>query len=716
MSIDISQFIQTFLEESFEGLDSMESLLLSLTSDDSESINAIFRAAHSIKGGAGTFGFSEVARFTHGVETLLDEARAGRRAVTTEMIALLLESVDCIHAMLEAARDGSPVDAARIATIGAAIEASLRTVDHVMLDSKTVDSKVLDTQLPEAAANSHAAAQGPHGWRIVFIPEQDVMRSGNDPLRLIAALRELGVLQVACNTSALPPFEDLNAEDCYLSWEMTLLGEVNREAILEIFEWVEGQCELIVEPLSASAEVVDEMVDEVPHGDNNSAQACPNQSLQASGSEPPSLSVSASASSSAKPAARNRADNGSIRVNTDKIDALINMVGELVITQSMLSQMGSHLQTGDINYCIEGLLEGLAQLERNTRELQENVMSIRMLPISFAFNRFPRMIHDLSASLGKQLKLKLSGEHTELDKNVLEKITDPLVHLVRNAVDHGIESPDVRLAAGKPAVGTVHLNAYHKGGNIVIEITDDGAGLNRQRILAKAVERRLIPAGQSITDEQIHDLIFAAGFSTAEVVSDVSGRGVGMDVVRKNIKALGGSVEVQSRDGLGSTFIIRLPLTLSIMDGQLIGVSGESYVIPLISIVESLQVREDSVKSVASRGMVYRLRDEYIPVLFLHELLGIRSPDTKQLTESLLVVVEADGQRAALVVDDLLGQQQVVIKALETNFKKVGGLSGATILGDGTVALILDVSGLISLSRQITGPARSIHPEENKAA
>ncbi|MDO8263032.1 MAG: Hpt domain-containing protein, partial [Gallionella sp.] len=389
----ISQFIQTFLEESFEGLDTMESLLLSIKGDDSESINAIFRAAHSIKGGAGTFGFSEVARFTHGVETLLDEARAGRRDVTTEMIALLLESVDCIHAMLEAARDGSPVDAARIATIGSAIEASLCNVDHVM-----IDSTVLDTQFPEPVSNPHAAAKGPHGWRIVFIPEPDVMRSGNDPLRLIAALRELGVLQVACNTSALPPFDDLNAEDCYLSWEMTLLGEVSREAILEVFEWVEGQCELIVEPLSAAAEVVDEMVDEVPHGDNNSAQACPNQSLEASGSEPPSLPVSAS--SSATPAARNRADNGSIRVNTDKIDALINMVGELVITQSMLSQLGSHLQAGNSDYCIEGLLEGLAQLERNTRELQENVMRIRMLPISFAFNRFPRMIHALSATLG----------------------------------------------------------------------------------------------------------------------------------------------------------------------------------------------------------------------------------------------------------------------------------------------------------------------------
>ncbi|MDP2142445.1 MAG: chemotaxis protein CheA [Gammaproteobacteria bacterium] len=698
MSIDISQFIQTFLEESFEGLDTMESLLLTLSADDSESIDAIFRAAHSIKGGAGTFGFGEVAHFTHGVETLLDEARAGRRLVSPEMVTLLLASVDCVRSMLVAARDGTTLDRARVAAIGRDIETSLKSGvgDQATSDQFAKSSAENTSRQPSAERN---------GWRIVFIPEVNVMRSGNDPLRLLQALEEFGEIKVTCHTAGLPSFDDLNPEECYLAWEILLEADTTRDSIAEVFEWVDGQCELTIEPLSEFTETMPQENSKL-HAHLDVPEEGPGSTIQ----------DSAIVEKVAPTANRNRGDSGSIRVNTDKIDALINMVGELVITQSMLGQLGLKLQSGTNEQCIEGLLEGLAQLERNTRELQENVMSIRMLPISFAFNRFPRMIHDLSESLGKQLKLKLTGEQTELDKNVLEKITDPLVHLVRNAVDHGIETPDVRVTAGKPAVGTVHLNAYHKGGNIVIEISDDGAGLNKARILAKAVERGLVPAGQALTDEQINDLIFAAGFSTADAVSDLSGRGVGMDVVRRNIKALGGSVEILSREGHGSSFIIRLPLTLSIMDGQLIEVANQSYVIPLISIVESLQVQQDSVKSVAGRGMVYRLRDEYIPVLFMQELLGTYIGNSKQLTDSLLVVVETEGQRAALVVDDLLGQQQVVIKALETNFKKVAGLSGATILGDGTVALILDVSGIISLSRHNLGLTRSIRTEEIKAA
>jgi len=390
---------------------------------------------------------------------------------------------------------------------------------------------------------------------------------------------------------------------------------------------------------------------------------------------------------------------GSIRVSIDKVDALINMVGELVITQSMLGQIGDDFDAFDLA-AFEKLKDGLAQLERNTRELQESVMRIRMLPISFAFSRFPRMVRDLSQKLGKKIELRLSGESTELDKTVMEKIGDPLVHLVRNSVDHGIEPPEERLAAGKPETGVVHLNAYHQGGNIVIEIEDDGRGLNRDKIVEKAVERGLVNPDEAaqLPDERIFDLIFEPGFSTAEQVSDVSGRGVGMDVVKRNIRELGGNIEIASRPGEGTTLTIRLPLTLAILDGQLVQVGGETYILPLVSIIESLQVDAAHLNQVAGQAEVYQVRDEFVPVVRLHRVFGL-TPRSERLADGLLVIVEGDGQRAGLFVDDLLGQQQVVIKSLESNYKPVQGISGATILGDGTVALILDVAGLIRLAK-----------------
>ncbi|HFE37019.1 MAG TPA: chemotaxis protein CheA, partial [Gammaproteobacteria bacterium] len=396
-----------------------------------------------------------------------------------------------------------------------------------------------------------------------------------------------------------------------------------------------------------------------------------------------------------KPAAKKPVDQGSIRVGIDKVDALINMVGELVITQSMLSQLGEDMDQSKI----EKMQDGLGQLERNTRELQESVMRIRMLPISFAFQRFPRMVRDLSQKLGKEIELRLLGEQTELDKTVMEKIGDPLVHLVRNSIDHGIESPEEREAAGKPRMGVVELNAFHQGGNIVIEIDDDGKGIDKDVVLAKAIENGVVSENESLTDEQIYDLIFAPGFSTAKVVSDVSGRGVGMDVVKRNIRELGGNIEVKSTKGVGSKIIIRLPLTLAILDGQLIRVGKDTYIIPLVSIIESLQVRNEQVNGIAGQAELYKLRDEYVPIVRLHDVLNLK-PDSEKLTDGLLVIVEGDGGQAGLFVDDLLGQQQVVIKSLETNFRPVEGVSGATILGDGTVALILDVAGLVKLSKQ----------------
>jgi two-component system chemotaxis sensor kinase CheA len=406
----------------------------------------------------------------------------------------------------------------------------------------------------------------------------------------------------------------------------------------------------------------------------------------------------------AVPAQRPSGEPNSIRVATEKVDDIINLVGELLITQSMLCGFADGINPSDL----DRLRQGLAQLARNTRELQESVMQIRMLPISFSFNRFPRIVHDLSRKLGKKVELKLVGEATELDKTVLEKINDPLVHLVRNALDHGLETPDQRLAAGKQETGTLELSAFHEGGNIIIEVRDDGAGLNKARILKKARERALIAPDQDLTDEQIDNLIFMPGFSTAEQLSDVSGRGVGMDVVRRNINDLGGHVQISSEEGLGSTIRIRLPLTLAILDGQLVRVGKEVYIISLLAIVETIQVTKQLVNTLVGRAQVFRLRDEYLPVVKLCDQFGIES-DRRSAEDGLLVVVESDGRRVGVLVDDLLAQQQVVIKSLESNFRSVSGIAGATILGDGQVALIIDVPGLIGSAMKQGGAAVTAH-------
>ena len=493
-------------------------------------------------------------------------------------------------------------------------------------------------------------------------------------------LRELGEFYAVPNLNRLPPLSDLASEDCYLSWEATLISDCTQDDIKEVFVWVEDECELeIVAENTVSGDTIVEKTDVIS-----------SQLLTANAN---AVQVKNNPTVAAERRSGGSAENFSIRVDIEKIDSLINMVGELVITQSMLSQLGEEFDVSRL----EKLRDGLGQLERNTRELQESVMRIRMIPISFAFNRFPRMIHDLCNKLGKKVQLKLSGEATELDKTVMEKIGDPLVHLVRNAMDHGIEMPEEREANGKPPTGTVHLNAFHQGGNIVIEISDDGAGINPQKILAKAAERGLVEEGVELSQPKIIDLLFQPGFSTADKVTDVSGRGVGMDVVRKNIQELGGTIDVQSVQGKGSTFTVRLPLTLAILDGQLVRVGDHTYIIPLVSIVESLQVQKKNVNAIAGKTELYKLRDEYIPVIRLYEAFNIR-PDTKSLENGLLVVVEGDGKKAGLLVDDLLAQQQVVIKSLETNFRRIDGLSGATILGDGTVALILDVAGVIRVS------------------
>ncbi len=681
MSIDLKQFHQTFFDESFEGLDIMEANLLDLEagSTDKDIINTIFRAAHSIKGGSGTFGFSEVAAFTHLLETLLDEMRDNKRKVDQESIDCLLQSVDCVRSMLNATRDGGDIHD-QVVTEN---ENRLIAILGKNNSNSTVDPEQETVELTQVNTSIST------GWDIRFKPLASMLRTGNDPLPMFSVLSELGELSVTVDSSGLPNFDDLHPENCYLSWSLRLIGDVAKEQIYEVFEWVEDECDLDIVPIESGSEkdgakVPDALV-------SSAGEDCTKDGAGAQ-------SIKKTDVGQVKKTATSEVT--SIRVGIDKVDDIINLVGELVITQSMLGQIGSEID--DDRECdnrrTERLREGLAQLERNTRELQESVMRVRMLPISFIFSRFPRMVHDLAKKMGKDIKLVITGEQTELDKTIMEKIGDPLVHLVRNSIDHGIEKPDERIAAGKPGTGTVYLDASHQGGNIVVEIRDDGKGLDCDRILSKAIERGLVNEDESISEEKIYDLIFQPGFSTAEALSDVSGRGVGMDVVRRNIRDLGGNVEIKSEQGKGTRMLIRLPLTLAILDGQLVSVGEETYIVPLTSIIESLQIKIAQVNTIAGQAQVYLLREDYIPIIHLSDIFSI--PKEKlSIDGGLMVVVEGEGQKAGLIVDDLLAQQQVVIKSLETNYKPVNGLSGATILGDGTVALILDIAGLIRCAK-----------------
>ncbi|ABC27365.1 Chemotaxis protein histidine kinase and related kinase [Hahella chejuensis KCTC 2396] len=685
MSMDLSRFHDVFFEESFEAVNTIEASLLEVDLDapDPESINIIFRAAHSIKGGSATFGFSQVAAYTHVMENLLDEVRAGKRRLTQPIVDVLLESVDAMRLLLSSAKASENIPEEEFTQHKSKLEAisqdqaSLTTSNAAFTDSGAAP-----------AAESFDADDGVSGWRVVFTPHKEMMQRGNDPLRLareVAALAE-GDAEIECDLSALPDWEHFEPLNSYLGWTVRLRRPVDKAQIDDAFAWVEDECDMAIVPIPK-------------------AQSAPSQQAMETLAEP-SAPVDEQAQASdkgASPAAKQNkpamvAESQSIRVDLEKVDALINMVGELVITQSMLNM----LSEDEALQGMEKLLQGLTQLKRQTRALQEGVMQIRMLPISFCFNRFPRMVRDLSRQLGKDIELMLSGENTEVDKTVIEKITDPLVHLVRNSVDHGIESPADRTAKGKPEHGSVYLRAYHQVGNIVIEVEDDGKGLDPQVLLSKAKRKGLIAGDAILSEAQIFELIFLPGFSTKEEASDLSGRGVGMDVVKRNVQSLGGSIQVESELNRRTRFTIRLPLTLAIMDGQLISLGEELYVIPLVTIIESLQPDPSMINRVAGTHETIKLRGAYLPVLRLSEALDAaqnESKKSKPLTDGIIVIVEHESRRFGLFVDELLSQQQIVIKSLEENYRMIPGVSAATILGDGRVALILDVSGLSQLQK-----------------
>ncbi len=778
MAVDMTEVRQLFFEESFENLDNMESNLLDLSIGpiDKELVNSIFRVAHSIKGGAGIFKFEHIINFAHVTETLLDEMRKAEHLVTQPLIDLLLRSVDIMRMILTSLQEGTKVDEQEVLDCENQLKSFLKTpIEVPFLEGHKSTSSTNNTIIPPTIPPIDPAEMLIEGWHINFKPYPTLLATGNDPINLFRELANLGTLEIFPNSQQIPSFLALEPQTCYLSWELNLHGQLPKTVVEEIFEWVEGDCDLEITPLKKNlpSQIAPNLhpISLVPSGKSSQreelsassqklnaeasstslrsapiqlgqpveiktekveteTQSAPPFTLPLSSSmENPTLSIEAINSpipslplhletlslpleDPVKPPLdssldththrNNSSEATSIRVGIDKIDDLINIVGELVITQSMLDQVGEDFD----NSKLIQLRDGLSQLERNTRELQESVMRVRMLPISYSFNRFPRLVHDLSVQLGKKVELKLSGIHTELDKTVLEKMSDPLVHLVRNALDHGIEIPLQRQLVGKSETGLLHLHAFHQGGNIMIQISDDGAGIDLEKIRQKAIQQKLIAPEDRPSEEQLYELIFQPGFSTATQVSDLSGRGVGMDVVRRNIRSLGGAIEVQSTLNKGTVFKIRLPLTLAILDGQLVRVGQEIYILSLLSIIESLRIKPQLVNLLAGKAEVYKLRDDYIPILRLYDLFQV-TPGTTQLDQGLLVIVEGDGQKIGLFVDELLSQQQIVIKSLETNFKKIQGISGATILGDGSVALILDVAGLIQLFHgrtQITVP------------
>lgn len=661
MSMDITDFYQTFFDEADELLADMEQHLLDLVPEapDSEQLNAIFRAAHSIKGGAGTFGFTILQETTHLMENLLDEARRGEMQLNTDIINLFLETKDIMQEQLDAYKSSAEPDAASFEYICNALR-------QLALEAKGEASApavpAAKLSVVDAVAEPDTAPDAPAGKLRVVLS-----RLKENEVNLLE--EELGNLATLSNV--------VKGKD---SLAATLDDGIGQDDIVAVLCFVIEADQIAFETEAAAVEAP-------APAENTPAVVAAAPALKAVPKE------TAAPARGEKPAARS-SESTSIRVAVEKVDQLINLVGELVITQSMLAQRSNELDPvthGD-------LITSMGQLQRNARDLQESVMSIRMMPMEYVFSRFPRLVRDLAGKLNKQIELTLMGSSTELDKSLIERIIDPLTHLVRNSLDHGIELPENRVAAGKSPVGNLILSAEHQGGNICIEVTDDGAGLNRERILAKAISQGMA-VNENMTDEEVGMLIFAPGFSTAEQVTDVSGRGVGMDVVKRNIQEMGGHVEIQSKQGAGTTIRILLPLTLAILDGMSVKVADEVFILPLNAVMESLQPREEDLHPLAGGERVLEVRGEYLPLVELWKVFEVDGAKT-EATQGIVVILQSAGRRYALLVDQLIGQHQVVVKNLESNYRKVPGISAATILGDGSVALIVDVSALQGLNRE----------------
>jgi two-component system chemotaxis sensor kinase CheA len=752
----------TFFQECSELLGDLETNLLALETGegDIETINAVFRAVHSVKGGAGAFGLEDLVRFAHVFETLMDELRSGRKECDDVTVKTLLRASDVLADHIAAAQGtGTPVDAARSAGLVAELEvlthgvaasvaptvAAVEDEDDFGFTPLTLDiadfgapAELPSLELPSLDLPPldlpSLEAPGAAGWRIVFRPHPRLYASANDVSLLLRELARLGQTSVELDASGLPPLDALDAEDAHLIWTIVLSGDVAEAAVRDDFDFVEMDCDLSITALGGAQPEVEASLPPLPVLDTAAAApeidiaallakaaapveapapapvvAAPEPVVAAA---PPPLAApapkpvapAAPATASSSPAA---VAPVTIRVDLDRVDRLINVVGELVIQQAMLAQrvMESGLaRSSDITL-------GLEDLELLTRDIQDSVMAIRAQPVKSVFQRMPRLVREVADMTGKRVRLVTSGEDTEVDKTVVERLAEPITHMLRNAIDHGLESAEEREAAGKPAEGTVRLAALHRSGRIVIEIADDGKGINRPRVRGIAVARGLIAEDAVLTDDEVDNLIFLPGFSTAETVTDVSGRGVGMDVVKRSIQALGGRISISSVPGKGSTFTLSLPLTLAVLDGMVVSAAEQTLVAPLSAIVESLTPQVSDIHHVGGHDAVIRFREEFVPLVDVARVMGFRD-GAADLVNGVVMIVETEaGSRAALLVDAINGQRQVVIKSLETNYRHVDGVSAATILGDGSVALILDIDALV-----IAGRRKSNRPELKMAS
>ncbi|WP_299533715.1 chemotaxis protein CheA [uncultured Herbaspirillum sp.] len=715
MSIDMSQFFQVFFDEAEEGLAEMEKLLLAVNvaSPDPEDLNAVFRAAHSIKGGSSTFGLTDIAEVTHVLESLLDRIRQGQMKLTSEHVDAFLAAKDVLKSMLDGHKHGAEVDqdavgdvrmllealsqgksssAAPKAEAGAAAVVGPGGVHRYRLDMPEIADKDAEALADELSMlGKLEKSKSPEGKWIFIL---DTAEPIDDVVAICAFIVNVADLKIS---QAVETAKSSDEERGYGFFDNFVTQEERERAqgygffdnhtAIEDKEREQGYGFFApFVPLDISAKKADGEAHASGAGNGNGNGNGHHDDGHLQGDH-----------GGEKRAAKGGTgqESSSIRVSIEKVDQLINLVGELVITQAMIEQRVGKLDP--MHH--EHLLNSVSQLSRNTRDLQESVMSIRMMPMDYVFSRFPRMVRDLAHKLGKQVEFVTHGAATELDKGLIERIVDPLTHLVRNSIDHGIEQPEARRAAGKGEAGVLSLSAEHQGGNIIIEVTDDGGGLNRDKILAKAKQQGM-PVTDSLTDAEVWQLIFEPGFSTAEQVTDVSGRGVGMDVVKRNILAMGGAVDIRSSKGFGTTISISLPLTLAILDGMSIRIGEEVYILPLGYVVESLQPLPQDIKEISGQGKVLRVRGEYLPLIPLYQIFNIE-PSFTDPSQGLVVILESDGKKAALFVDDLIGQQQIVVKNLESNYRKVAGISGATILGDGGVALIVDVAALLRSSRQL---------------
>ena len=714
----------TFFQECEEQLAALEAGLLAMDAGerDVETVNAVFRAVHSIKGGAGAFGLEALVRFAHVFETALDDMRAGRLAPEPPVLNLLLRSADVLADLVRVARDGGAHDTARdqaLAAELAALASNPETADpaqgtagELVAAGSPDDGMVgfvfqpvrLDLDLPDAPAQ--------RSWIVRFRPRAELYAKANESAVLLRELARLGTAEIELDASALPAFADLDPEGAYLAWTVVLKTALGESVIREVFEFADGDCDLDVQPAdeghdgrTADGGHETDILDLIrrahdPAGGTGGGNLDPvpiagpvvEQNLPRSPPEPPARSAVPAASPTPAAAASAPPPKTTIRVDLDRVDRLIDLVGELVINRAMLAQR--ILEAGLARSSDVAL--GLGDLEQLTREMQDSVMAIRAQPVKSVFQRMPRLVREVSAMTGKAVRLLTEGENTEVDKTVIEHLADPLTHMIRNAIDHGLERPEAREASGKPAEGTVRLAARHRSGRIVIEVADDGGGINRSRVRDSAVAKGLIPPDAELSDEEVDNLIFLPGFSTAETVSDISGRGVGMDVVKRSIQALGGRIAIVSRPGLGSTFTMSLPLTLAVLDGMVVSVAGQTLVVPFTAIIETLQPKAGNVHRLINGASVISVRDSYVPLIDVGVSLGFRCAPPEPTAGIALLTEREGGSRAALLIDSIHGQQQVVIKSLETNCQRVPGIAAATILGDGRVALILDIDDVVS--------------------